>query len=258
MKLHNIALYFILYAVFTSCIALEDNFDPSINSMDINEESIFFYKDTFNLQVTFSDNFLIEEATVSIGKVNDENTSTVKFEYDSTYEVNARAIVIDSALVVPPHVSIGTYYLSLRNKDAGGNIIEDTTFFQIGTDTLGPSVDGDVDVVSAIPGNTEATVFCRGERIYLDGMLIDNIGLAKVSVQIGDSYPILFPLQGESVNINSIVQKKLFIPNDIVNGTTNLTLIIEDLFGNTSTYIKQLTINCDDVAPNFYSNCLTC
>ncbi|WP_281615552.1 DUF4625 domain-containing protein [Flammeovirga sp. SubArs3] len=254
MKLQTLISYILLLAVFASCIALEDDFSPSISSMEIEENKVFHYKDTFNLSVTFSDNVLISEATISIGEVNPESSSVFTFSFDSTYaDIQARALAIDSSLVIPAYVPTGQYFLALKNKDAGDNVMVDSIFFRIESDTILPSFSSDFSVMSAIEGNQESTVYCRGERLLLSGILSDNIGLTKLSVQFADSSPRNFLIQGDSLDINDIVQRQIFIPESLENGIDTLTLTLEDEYSNVSVKKIPLEINCDDVAANFAS-----
>ncbi|AZQ63671.1 hypothetical protein EI427_15995 [Flammeovirga pectinis] len=252
MKLQNVALYILFLTGFISCIALEDDFSPSISSDSFLNDT-YYYKDSFQLNITFTDNVLIEEAQVTIGKVDASLDSTdLEFTFDSVFTTQARLLILDSAILIPAYVSTGEYFLALRNTDTGGNIIADTTYFMVGTDTLSPSL-SDLTVMSAIEGNQENTAYCRGEYLALSGLISDNIGINKVGVQIGTSSPRYFLADGENITLESIVENQIFISDSLANGVYDLTISMEDVFGNVKTEVQSINVNCDDVPAQFVS-----
>lgn len=254
MKLQNIALYLLAFSAFISCIALTDEFDPTI-SVESEAGKTYYYKDTFKLNVVFKDNVLIEEGRIRIRMVDTLSTvnDTILFTYDSTYQnVRARQLEVDSSMLVPLNVRTGKYFIEVSNEDADENFIADTSYFYIGTDTMAPVIE-QITVTSAIEGNQGSTTFCRGERLLIDALIHDNLSIKKLGIQIGVNTPRYFSVDGDSLNVVDVVQRQFFVPDSLVNGEYDLTLLVEDQFGNKSQVVTSINISCDDEPAFFVS-----
>lgn len=254
MKLQNLTLYLFALLAVISCIALEDEFSPTVTDNTITDK-IYYYRDSLHVDIAFRDNVLIEEGKVKIHIVDTESVlnDSVIFAFDTTYtDVGARLLKFDSLFLIPSYVRTGKYLLEVKNTDTGENQIADTSYFYIGTDTLAPVIEN-FSVSSAIEGNQENETLCRGERITVNAKVTDNVDLKRIGVKIGEGSARYFNVIGNSLNVVEIVQRQLFISDSLTNGTYDLTLIAEDQFGNVSEDITQINISCDDQPALFVS-----
>ncbi|MBD0405091.1 hypothetical protein [Flammeovirga sp. EKP202] len=255
MKLQNLALYLFAFSTFISCIALEDEFDPTVTT-DVVSDKIYYYKDSFPVAITFKDNALIEESKVKFQIENPQliANDTVIFAFEKTFsEVLARQLQFDTTFIVPSYVRTGRYLMEISNKDAGNNFIVDTAYFLIGADVQSPVIEN-FSVTSAIEGNLENEAFCRAERIVVNALVTDNIALKRIGVSIADATPRYFQANSiDTIDVAELVQRQLFISDSLENGVYNLKLIAEDVFGNTIEETTQINVNCDDQPAVFVS-----
>ncbi|KXX67712.1 hypothetical protein [Flammeovirga sp. SJP92] len=255
MKLQNLALYLFAFSTFISCIALEDEFDPTVTT-DVLTDKIYYYNDSFPVSITFKDNALIQEGKVKFQFDNPQSVAndTVVFEYERTFtDVQARQLQFDSVFIIPSFIRTGKYMMEVSNLDAGENFIADTSYFYIGTDIQAPTIEN-LSVTSVVEGNLENDAFCRGERIVVNASVLDNVAVKRIGVSIADATPRYFQVNSsDTVNVADIVQRQLFISDSLTNGTYNLKLIAEDVFGNAAEVTTQVDVNCDDQPAVFVS-----
>ncbi|NME71144.1 DUF4625 domain-containing protein [Flammeovirga aprica] len=255
MKLQNLALYLFAFSTFISCIALEDEFVPTVTT-DVVSDKVYYYQDSFPVAVTFKDNALIQESKIrfQIDDTLSVANDTVVFAFEQLFEdVSARQLQFDSTFIIPSYVRTGKYMMEVSNMDAGENITVDTTYFFIGTDVSDPIIEN-FSVTSAVEGNLENDAFCRGEKIVVNASILDNVALKRFGISIADATPRYFQANSnDTVSVADIVQRQLFISDSLTNGTYNLRLIVEDAFGNQADTTTQISVNCDDQPAVFVS-----
>ncbi|MBD0404878.1 Ig-like domain repeat protein [Flammeovirga sp. EKP202] len=245
--LTKVVLFVITLSCVFSCIALDDEFFPTVSN-NIIPDKVYYYYDSIHVNVMFRDNALIQETNVKVALLeqNGMESNTVAFTFDSTYSnVATRLLKFDSTFIVPLNAETGKYLLETTNKDASNNYTKDTTYFYIDTDTTSPSIE-QFSVRSTNEKNTIDNQFCKGDVVEVNALVTDNIELYRVGVAFDEGETIYFDTEGRSTGIGTLLQNEISIPSDISNGTHQFKLLIEDIYGNTTMLSETISIECEN------------
>ncbi|NME68098.1 DUF4625 domain-containing protein [Flammeovirga aprica] len=252
--LTKVLLFIVTLSAVLSCIALEDEFSPTVSN-NIIADKVYYYYDSLHINVMFRDNALIEESNVRISLITStpSENDTVSFSFDTTYtNVAARLLQFDSTFIVPLHAKTGKYIFESSNKDASDNIIRDTTYFYIDTDTIAPLVT-DFSVQSKNEIHQNNNQFCRGDVVIINAFVTENAALKRVGAGIGENEITYFEANGQSTSTATLLQNSFSIPNDLTDGSYQLKFVVEDMFGNSTALSENITILCDNTPAELIS-----
>jgi hypothetical protein len=230
----------------TSCIPIEDRFDPIISPFVV--EGSYFLSDTLHLRANISDNAGLERVEVEIrprGGGADAWQELLVVE-----NIRSRRYVLDTFFVIPADASLEPYQISIVVYDLSGKIAEARRNFVIVGDVRAPRF-FEAEITN-LPLDGDTYLACRLSPILLGGYLKDNIGISEVRAQLANFPPVVRVVQGaDSVSLSDLFNDRIIIPNVVENGTTlPLRIQATDTDGNLSQpLIFNILVDCDDVQP---------
>ncbi|MGF1533994.1 MAG: DUF4625 domain-containing protein [Bernardetiaceae bacterium] len=235
-----------------ACIPIEDAFNPNINDLDVGDQ--YALEDTLRVRAILTDNFNLTRAFIEIVQIAGERESP--WQISDSLHLQGRRFELEYKAKIPLDAVPGTYEVSVVVVDAGGNESFLRGRFVVRGDIRGPQeiepirlLEPADDPFLIVDGRT---VVCRQTLLQLEGVIRDNIGIARVRAQLGDLPGItrLVTPSQEEVRLQEVFADGIRIPSNIPNGQT-LDLLIEatDTDNNTIRRTIPLLVFCDDVAP---------
>ncbi len=244
--LSRLALWgFVIY----SCIPIDDVIPPNIDAFSLEENSIYFYKDTISFDVVYTDNVLLDSGVIQISKAPEEVPT--ENDWDTTIVLNqlqGRRLERVYSVKVPEYKSPGRYIVSITVFDRDGNqnvqtrsffVQQDQTFPVFSNVTLGLSQRAD--------GAFEA---CRSTIVPISGLVTDNLSVNRLGFALSSGQQDAVAVLGDSLELSEFFGSSVLIPSDVVNGTAlTLTIFAIDTFQNRVEQDFIINIACDDVLP---------
>jgi hypothetical protein len=253
LMMRNIGKYFLWFVSVTiliqSCIPIEDKIGPQVNPFDI--QNTYFYQDTINFSVIFTDNSGLDSGSLVIEKLNVSETSGPDaWFYLDTFDIRGRRIAPNFSIQVPEYKETGDYLITVFGFDEGGNPDTVKRIFALEADGKAPIFKGlDISLDSLANGVYTA---CRSEVVNFKGYVTDNLKINQIGFRFSNAQSAMGFYSTDSVTFSDIFQDFVRIPPDTPDSTL-LTLEISavDTFKNTTTQTFDILVACDDRPPTF-------
>jgi hypothetical protein len=277
-------IFILLVLVASGCIPINDEVNPEIRNNEIGNpdaDNTFFYLDTLNYNFQAFDNGLLDTINVKIEPARFFGDSSRYWFMDSSYSIRGRLWTDTLKIGIPATnrnnelIRTGEYVLTLTVTDDFDNPAVVQSNFTLGSDVQAPDLD-QLDVLFTYDDGSSVRVgeaptgeplrFCRNQSILFDGAVLDNIALRNFQFSLSylrkdDREPttLTYPptlLQSSEGLVRSITLdqlaaiRNLRVPANVANGTLELSVIVSDLDGNSTTKTFPLIVDCDDEAPS--------
>ncbi|MEM6297665.1 MAG: DUF4625 domain-containing protein, partial [Bacteroidota bacterium] len=248
-------LIWVSLAYAVSCIPIEDTFEPTINDLFVGDT--YFLEDTLTAETILTDNFGLEVAYVEIVQIAGETASDWTVS-DSVSLRGGRRFEFAYQSVIPQNAAPGLYEITVEVIDAGGNSSFIRRRFNLLGDIRGPIFIEELDLFQD-PSRTEIFEIvngryrvCRQSILVVEGKAIDNIGIRRITAQLGD-FPANTRLIDPPVDTLSLLgafNGSLIVPIDVPDDTElELVVTVTDTDGNQRSDSIPIIVNCDDEIP---------
>ncbi len=245
--------YKLAYALFTllalanGCIPIEDRIDPLVEGTQVRE--VYFYNDTIQLSVSFSDNNQLDTGFVSIERLQGQPPSIYPpWSENIGVSLRGRRLDKDFTIAVPPFVAPGEYTLIISGRDVGGNQVTQTSNFFVQQDNIPPVFHNLAIGLSEGPDGVYQA--CRSEVIRITGGVSDNLSVVRLGFQLGTVSQGVLSVSADSLSVGDSFGNQVLVPPGIDNGTLlELTVFAIDTFNNRTEARFNIRVDCDDRPP---------
>lgn len=241
--------FFILSMLIQACIPIEDKIGPQVNPFEIRDT--YFYQDTINFSVIFTDNSGLDSGSLVIEKLDEfEDPSSNAWFYLDTFDIRGRRIAPDFSIKIPEYKETGDYLITVFGFDEGGNPDTVKRAFKLEADASAPVFKNVTISLEAV--NDSLYTACRSEVIRFNGYVTDNLKINQIGFGFSNTRENTVFLSTDSVNIGSVFQDFVRIPPDTQDSTLlTLEILAVDTFQNISSKAYKILVACDDRPPTF-------
>lgn len=212
--------------------------------------------DTIRIRAKLSDNVGLRSVKIGLRHRDESKNEWVVF--DSIMLPAARLYALDTGIVVPPFAQTGEYQAQLLLEDINGRQRVMPQAFDLGGDIRVPFF-SDVRIVNLPQNAAGEYLACRLDVPEIEGLVIDNTGLASVRAFYRGKAEFNLP-EPPSISVLGIVQdtldlkgvfgSELRIPNSVPDDELiQLVVQARDSVGNLGVKIFDIVVDCDDSAP---------
>jgi|GEM_PF-6539089 len=251
--MRSINKYFFYFLYFSmllqACIPIEDKIGPQVNDFEIRET--YYYQDTINFSVIFTDNSGLDSGSLIIEKLDQfEDQNSNAWFYLDTFNIRGRRIAPDFSIKIPEYKETGDYLITVFGFDEGGNPDTVKRVFTLEADASAPvfkNVSISLDAV-----NDSLYTACRSEVIRFDGYVTDNLKINQIGFGFSNTRDNTVFFSTDSVNIEDVLQDFVRIPPDTQDSTLiTLEILAIDTFQNVGSKKYNILVACDDRPPTF-------
>lgn len=246
-------LLFFALAYTSACIPIEDTFGPRINNLFVQDR--YAVQDTLIATSILTDNFSLEKAYINIVQIAGATASP--WQVSDSLDLAGRRFEFEYKTFIPLNAVPGTYEINIEVLDAGGNRTFLRGSFLVTADVRGPVILEDIDLLIEDPAAPYQIIdgryrLCRQSLILLQGKVTDNVGIRRISAQLGNLPGVtrLIDPPVDTLFVEDAFGNDLRVPATIADGT-ELDLVVEvtDIEGNTVRDTVLIIVDCDDEIP---------